>query len=208
MEKRPASRWLALMAMVSVCGTAQADASEIAKKGQFELGAEPRRRIAIGSTTSTIQGTDIKVESTTAGIRVPVGYFVTDEVEVIGSVSYDRDITKVSVGAVSGTVTNTTTSYAAGAAYNFHLRRIIPFLEALVGGAATTSESSSSKTNVSATFVGFVAGFRVPLGQRVAVRLSAGYDSIFGGTLDLGGGLSGGLTGNVYNLNTGFSLFF
>lgn len=196
-----------LVLSTSLCGLAKIAAAEMAKAGQWEIGAEGSS-IAGGSfSAKQTSGADFTAEPTTTRIRLPVGYFITDAVEVGGSLAYDNSAVKVSAAGVSTTVTFTSMAYSIGAAYNFHPRTLIPFIGAEIG-ARSTEVRNSSKNSETATVLGVGAGIRVPLADQIALRLSGRYDFLLGGTLDINGALIGGQTGNGPGLNLGFSFFF
>ncbi len=195
------------LTLVSIYGIHEARATELkAQAGTWEVVVETQT-FAAGSFSSTIAGTSVKTEPTTATIDIPIGYFVTDAVEIIAEVGYKSTTAKTSVGATPTTTTTTTTSYGVGALYNFHPGGVVPFLGGLIGGINSESKDSS-KTTFTATHLDLGGGFRVPVTDRVAVRLAGSYGAVLSGNLDLGGGLSGSLAGGVFGLDLGVSLLF
>ncbi len=182
-----------------------AEPAPMASKGQIELGLETSG-ISSGSLEAVIQSSTVKTESTVADLHLSVGYLFTDALELTAS----RDVkTTKTTTTVGGALSTTTTSagFGLGMAYNFHPGRVIPFLSVKFSGLTLNSESAQARAAANTFALVFGGGLHLPLADRVAVRLVASYARLLGGTLDLGGGASGTLTGQNFDLLAGLSVF-
>lgn len=178
----------------------------MAKKGQIEFGLETSG-ISAGALEATIQGSTVKNEPTVADLHLSVGYFFTDALELTASRDVKTTKTTTTVGSSASTTTTASAGFGIGMAYNFHPGRVIPFLAAKFSGLTLNSESAQSRASANTFALVFGGGFRYPLADRVAVRLVASYARFLGGTLDFGGGASGALTGQNFDLLAGLSVF-